>query len=84
MRLRFVQKPDKDSGPLRDGTVDLETGVVEKTTGAELRAQALFRDRYIGVVRIGHPLSQGKITPARYASGQAHLRLAAESRQGTD
>ena len=41
VRLRFVQKPDKDSGPLRDGIVDLETGVVEKTTGPEVRAQAL-------------------------------------------
>src|SRR5262249_1033608 len=28
VRLRFVQKLDKDSAPLRDGTVDLETGVV--------------------------------------------------------
>ena len=41
VRLRFVQKPDKDSAPLRDGTVDLETGVVGKTTGPEVRAQAL-------------------------------------------
>src|SRR5712672_2525647 len=30
VRLRFVQKPNKDSTPLRDGTVDLETGVVGK------------------------------------------------------
>ena len=59
VRLRFVQKPNKDSAPLRDGTVDLETGVVEKTTAPELRVQALFRDRYIGVVRKGHPLSKG-------------------------
>jgi len=70
VRLRFVQKPDKDSAPLRDGTVDLETGVVEKTTAPELRVQALFRDRYVGVVRKGHPLSKGKITPARYAAGR--------------
>ena len=51
-------------------TVDLETGVVGKTTGPEVRAQALFRDRFIGVVRMGHPLSQGEITPARYAAGR--------------
>ncbi len=70
VRLRFVQKPNKDSTPLRDGTVDLETGVVEKTTSPEVRAQALFRDRYIGVVRIGHPLTRGEITPARYAAGR--------------
>ena len=49
VRLRFVQKPNKDSTPLRDGTVDLETGIVGKTTGPEVRAQALFRDRLIGV-----------------------------------
>lgn len=70
VRLRFVQKTNKDSTPLRDGTVDLETGVVEKTTSPEVRAQALFRDRYIGVVRIGHPLTRGEITPARYAAGR--------------
>ena len=80
VRLRFVQKPDKDSAPLRDGTVDLETGVVGKTTGPEVRAQALFRDRFIGVVRMGHPLSQGKITPARYAAGR-HILV---SRRGLD
>ena len=70
VRLRFVPKPDKDSAPLREGNVDLETGVVGQATGPELRTQALFRDRVIGVVRKGHPLSQGRITPARYAAGR--------------
>jgi DNA-binding transcriptional LysR family regulator len=71
VRLRFVQKPDnKDSALLRDGTVDLETGVIADTTGPEVRAQALFRDRFIGVVRAGHSLSQGEITPSRYAAGR--------------
>ena len=79
VRLRFVQKPNKDSAPLRDGAVDLETGVVEKTTALELRVQALFRDRYIGVVRKGHPLSKGKITPSRYAAGR-HICVSREDR----
>lgn len=70
VRLSFVPKPDKDSAPLRGGAVDLETGVVESTTSPELRVQALFRDRYVGVVRQGHPLSRGRITPARYAAGR--------------
>jgi len=69
VRLRFLQKADKESTLLRDGTVDLETGVVEDTTGPELRAQALFRDRFVGVVRKGHPLTRRNITPKRYASG---------------
>jgi DNA-binding transcriptional LysR family regulator len=80
VRLRFVQKPDKDSAALRDGRVDLETGVVAKTTGPEVRAQALFRDRFVGVVRIGHALSEGEITPARYAAGM-HICV---SRRGID
>ena len=80
VRLRFVPKPDKDSASLRDGTVDLETGVVGETTGPEVRAQALFRDRFIGVVRKGHPLSKGKITPSRYAAGH-HVLV---SRRGLD
>jgi len=80
VRLRFVQKLDKDSGPLREGAVDLEVGVVGKTMGPEVRSQALFRDRFIGVVRAGHPLSKGRITPSRYASGR-HISV---SRRGLD
>jgi len=80
VRLRFVQKPDKESTPLREGAVDLETGVVGKTTGPEVRAQALFRDRFVGVVRKRHPLGQGKITPSRYAAGR-HILV---SRRGLD
>ncbi len=80
VRLRFVPKPDKDSTPLREGSVDLETGVVDETTGPEVRVQALFHDRFIGVVRTGHPLSTGNITPARYTAG-GHILVA---RQGLD
>jgi DNA-binding transcriptional LysR family regulator len=78
VRLRFLPKLDKDSAPLRDGTVDMETGVVGKTTGPEVRAQALFRDRFVGVVRTGHPLGKGKITLARFVAAR-HIRV---SRQG--
>jgi DNA-binding transcriptional LysR family regulator len=80
VRLRFLPKLDKDSAPLRDGTVDLETGVVGKTTGPEVRAQTLFRDRFVGVVRPGHPLGEGEITPARYAAAR-HIHI---SRRGND
>jgi DNA-binding transcriptional LysR family regulator len=67
--LHFMQKPSKDGAPLRDGAADLETGVIVKTTAPELRAQSLFRDRFIGVVRMGHPLAQGEMTAGRYARG---------------
>lgn len=80
VRLRFLQKVDKDSTLLRDGMVDLETGVVEGTIGPEIRAQALFRDRFIGAVREGHRLSEGEITPTRYAGGR-HILI---SRRGLE
>ena len=80
VKLRFVLKADKDSTLLREGLVDLETGVVGQTMGPEVRAQALFRDRFIGVVRQGHPLAKGRITPARYAAGR-HISV---SRRGLD
>ena len=70
VRLCFMQKLDKDSVLLRDGTVDLETGIVANTMGPEVRAQALFRDRFVGVVRSGHQLAVGEMTPARYAAGR--------------
>lgn len=80
VRLRFMQKPDKDSTPLRDGSVDLETGVIGAASSPEIRTRALFRDRFIGVVRAGHPLARGKVTAARYAAGQ-HVLV---SRRGLD
>lgn len=82
VQLCFVAKPDKDSTPLRDGTVDLETGVVGDTTGPEIRAQALFRDRFVGVVRMGHPLCEGNITPERFAVGR-HVVVARRGRGTT-
>ena len=68
VRLRFVRKLDKGSEGLRDGTVDLETGVVAGTEGPELRAQALFLDRYIGAVRGDHPLVRTGVSLADYAA----------------
>lgn len=72
--LRFAPKPDKDSAPLRDGSVDLETGVVDNTTSPEVRVRALFQDRVVGVVRKGHALSKGRITLARYVAAR-HIRV---------
>ncbi|MCI0997560.1 LysR family transcriptional regulator [Pseudomonas corrugata] len=75
VRMRFVDKADKSSTALREGTVDLETAVVDKDTRPELRTQALFVDRLIGVVRLGHPLSQAEVTTAAYAEG-GHIAVA--------
>jgi DNA-binding transcriptional LysR family regulator len=70
VRLYFVHKPDKDSTALRDGLVDLETGIVERVLGPEVRTLGLFRDRLVGAVRSGHPFTEGEITAARYAAAE--------------
>lgn len=80
IRLRFMQKLDKDSGLLRDGVVDMETGVVGKRMGPEVRAQRLFRDRFVGVVRAGHALANDELTMERYAAGN-HVAV---SRKGLE
>ena len=67
VRLRFAPKPDKEAAPLRDGRIDLEIG----TAGAsapEMRSQLIFRDRFIGAVRLSHPVLEGLMTPHRYAA----------------
>lgn len=69
VRLCFTLKSNRESTALREGTVDLETGVVGDTTGPEIRVRALFKDRFVGVVRAGHALARGRVTPARYAKG---------------
>jgi DNA-binding transcriptional LysR family regulator len=68
VRLRFAPKPEKSAKHLREGLADLEIGVVSEM-GPEVRVQALFRDRFLGVVRKGHPLElEGEVTPERYVA----------------
>jgi DNA-binding transcriptional LysR family regulator len=69
VRLRFVPKPDKDAAALREGLIDLEIGVLG-TSAPEVRTQLLFRDRSIGIARIGHPLlaNGSGATAERYAA----------------
>jgi DNA-binding transcriptional LysR family regulator len=72
--LQFVSKPDKESAPLREGEVDIETGVIDLTTAPEMRALPLFDDRWVGVVRAGHALARGKVTANRYV-GADHVHI---------
>jgi DNA-binding transcriptional LysR family regulator len=66
--LRFAPKLEKTAAYLRDGSADLEIGVLSEM-GPEVRVQALFRDRFIGVVRQGHPLATERdVTAQRYTA----------------
>lgn len=80
VRLTFITKPDRESTRLRDATVDLETGVIGPEIGPEVRTQALFRDRFIAAVRMGHPLFARDDPASLYAQGR-HIQV---SRRGRD
>lgn len=70
VRIQFLPKPDKDARPLREGVIDLEVGVLG-TAAPELRTRLLFRDRFVGICRTGHPLLT-RVTAKRYA-GYRHV-----------
>ncbi|MGY3944407.1 LysR family transcriptional regulator [Aeromonas tecta] len=80
VRLHFVAKPNKESDPLRHGELDFESGVIGTNTAPELHSQALFRDRFVAVVRPGHPLCTEPLTASRYASAH-HIMV---SRRGQE
>ncbi|MER9747495.1 MULTISPECIES: LysR family transcriptional regulator [unclassified Mesorhizobium] len=79
VRLRFAPKSDRDVMSLRDAAIDLDIGVAGET-GPEVRIQALLRDCFIGAVRMGHPLSEGAVTPERYAAG-GHISVSRRGRE---
>jgi DNA-binding transcriptional LysR family regulator len=66
VRLRFAHQDKEDVEALREGRVDADVGVIG-AMGPEIRLQALFHDRFVGVVRPGHPLAEG-VTPESFAS----------------
>lgn len=65
--LRFADQGKEDVSALREGRIDLDIGVLG-SIGPEIRLQTLLRDRFVGVVRIGHPLVKGRITARRFAA----------------
>lgn len=68
VRLRFAAKAEKTATPLREGAVDLEIGVLSQM-GPEVRVQALFRDRFVGAARKGHPLeAEPAVTAGQYVA----------------
>ncbi|MGK9231542.1 LysR family transcriptional regulator [Inquilinus limosus] len=65
--LRFADQGREDVNALREGRIDLDIGVLGET-GPEIRVQTLLQDRFVGVVREGHPLLRGEMTAERFAA----------------
>ncbi|MEU2725370.1 LysR family transcriptional regulator [Streptomyces smyrnaeus] len=65
--LRLIPEGPGESTALREGSADLELGVVSDPA-PETRVEQVFTDTNVGVVRRGHPLLEGEITPERFAA----------------
>jgi DNA-binding transcriptional LysR family regulator len=69
--LRFADQGKEDVNALREGRIDLDVGVLGGI-GPEILLQTLLHDRFVAVVRNGHPLLKGRMNPARFAAA-AHV-----------
>ncbi|WFB06520.1 LysR family transcriptional regulator [Streptomyces sp. LX-29] len=76
--LRFLAEPSTGVPSLRDGTVDLEIGVIDRNE-PEIRVEPLLEDRMVGVVRPGHPLAEGSVTLRGFAAAN-HLVVSRRGR----
>ncbi|HEY1620281.1 MAG TPA: LysR family transcriptional regulator [Streptosporangiaceae bacterium] len=65
--LRFAAEGEEDLAPLRDGSIDLDLGVI-RDFGPEVRTMALYEDQMVGLVAPGHPLASGRVTLRRLAA----------------
>ncbi|MFJ6071082.1 LysR family transcriptional regulator [Streptomyces sp. NPDC093065] len=76
--LRF-RAEELEAGPgLRDGRVDLEVGAIEHVD-PETRVEELVTLRMTAAVRPGHPLAEGRVTPARFAAAE-HVAVSRRGR----
>ena len=67
VRLRFVAEGEEDITPLRDGTIDLEVGVIDHP-GSEIRSSPLHEDRMVVMLAADHPLADQEMTLRRLVS----------------
>lgn len=65
--LRFVPEGEGDDDALREGRIDLYV-TSRPNFGPEIKMQALFRTRFVGLAREGHPIFEQGITPQTFAS----------------
>ncbi|MFF4283534.1 LysR family transcriptional regulator [Streptomyces kronopolitis] len=76
--LRFLGEGSIDVPLLREGSVDLELGIID-CREPEVRREELFVDYSVAVVRDGHPLATGKLTARRFADA-SHLNFSRRGR----
>lgn len=64
--LYAVAQPADVPGALRADAFDMVVGVLSEVP-ADLRVRPLYRERFVVVMRSGHPASRGRLSRARFA-----------------
>ena len=67
IQIRFAGRSEEDVTPLRNGSIDLDIGVLEDM-GPEICTERLLQDDFVCVFRSGHPLAKRRLTIAAYAA----------------
>ena len=67
VQIRFAGRSEEDVTPLRDGSVDLDIGVLEDM-GPEICTERLLQDDFVCVFRSGHRLANKRLTMEAYAA----------------
>ena len=78
--LRFAPNAADDPARLRDGDAALAVGIYGALP-AEMRSRVLLTDRFVCVVRRGHPALAGKLTLDQFLA-LAHIQVAPRGRPG--
>ncbi|RKT85206.1 DNA-binding transcriptional regulator, LysR family [Saccharopolyspora antimicrobica] len=76
--LRFVPETAEGTSALRDGSVDVEIGVLDHLD-PETRTAPLTTTRLVGAVRPEHPLARGEISPQQFAAA-THISVSRRGR----
>jgi DNA-binding transcriptional LysR family regulator len=78
VKLRFLAEPAADVSDLARGRTDLEVGATEPSR-PEIAADTIGTDQMVAVFRNGHPLSDGELTPERFAAA-CHVSVSRRGR----
>jgi DNA-binding transcriptional LysR family regulator len=84
VRLCFVQKSNKNSAPLRDGSVDLETGGRRQGDGPGTACAGIVPGPFHRRRANGASAEPGRDDASPLCDGHTHPRLAPGVRQGND
>lgn len=78
--LRFLPTSPDDAALLREGAIDLAVGIYADLP-PELRTRVLFTDRFVTVLRKGHPAAKGRLDLETFLSLD-HLQVAPRGQPG--